>query len=27
VSKIRNTLKVFKCGVAEGWRRSAGLIE
>jgi hypothetical protein len=23
--EIRNTLKVFKCGAAEGWRRSVEL--
>jgi hypothetical protein len=24
--EIRNTWKVLKCGVGEGWRRSVGLI-
>jgi hypothetical protein len=24
--KIRNTLKVLKCGAGEGWRRSVGPI-
>jgi hypothetical protein len=25
-TEIRNTLKVFKCGAGEGWRRSVGPI-
>jgi len=26
-TEIRNTLKVFKCGAGEEWRRSVGSIE
>jgi hypothetical protein len=24
--QIRNTLKILKCGVGEGWRRAVGMI-